>query len=161
MECLWNVCSPNITKKLTGNTSISYFNRTFSVLFSMLYMHYFHTVTGSVHCDFYATWFCSSWSPNLSVTTRSRCTDGWHEVRRFAVMEEFVLYQWEWIPEFHNHGCQAGSIRHRLSGLIAAPTNVVTFVSAPSNSAKSKRGLDRMTWLITRTWFQKWCTNLV
>ena len=39
---------------------------------------------------------------------------------------------------FYNHGCHAGSMRHKLSALIAAPTNVVTFVSAPSNSAKSK-----------------------
>ncbi len=49
------------------------------------------------------------------------------------------------IPQFYNHGCQAGSMRHRLSGLIAAPTNVVTLVSAPSNSAKSETGLDRTT----------------
>lgn len=32
----------------------------------------------------------------------------------------------------HSHGCQAGSMRHRLSGLVAAAIRVVTLVSPPS-----------------------------
>ena len=38
---------------------------------------------------------------------------------------------------FYSHGCQAGSIRHRLSGLVAAAIRVVTFVSPPSYCARS------------------------
>jgi len=37
----------------------------------------------------------------------------------------------------YNHGCQAGSIRHRLSRLLAAATRVLTRLSAPSNVARS------------------------
>jgi len=38
----------------------------------------------------------------------------------------------------YSHGCHAGSMRHRLSGLVAAAIRVVTLVSPPSYWARSK-----------------------
>jgi len=47
-------------------------------------------------------------------------------------------HRWIWAAVY-NHGCQAGSIRHRLSRLFAAATSVLTRLSAPSNVARSAR----------------------
>lgn len=41
---------------------------------------------------------------------------------RFVVDFGFVLY----VLSFYSQGCQAGSIRHKLSWLLAALTNVAT-----------------------------------
>lgn len=38
----------------------------------------------------------------------------------------------------HSHGCQAGSMRHKLSWLLAAATNKLTLLSVPSKVARSK-----------------------
>ena len=43
----------------------------------------------------------------------------------------FLPYTWR-RKVFYSHGCQAGSIRHKLSGLVAAAIRVVTLVSPPS-----------------------------
>ena len=39
--------------------------------------------------------------------------------------------------QVYSQGCQAGSILHRLSWLLAAATRVLTRLSAPSNVARS------------------------
>ena len=46
----------------------------------------------------------------------------------------------------HSQGCQAGSMRHKLSGLVAAAIKVLTFVSPPSYCARSAK--DGMLMLI-------------
>lgn len=52
----------------------------------------------------------------------------------------------------HNHGCQAGSMRHRLSGLVAAAIRVVTFVSPPSYWARSVEGTELAVSSVTKWW---------
>jgi len=47
----------------------------------------------------------------------------------------FLPCTWRW-KVFYSHGCQAGSIRHKLSGLVAAAIRVVTLVSPPSYWAR-------------------------
>ena len=59
-------------------------------------------------------------------------------------MRILIGFQHEAENQIQSQGCHAGSIRQRLSGLIAAPIKVVTFVSAPSNSAKSEINLNNI-----------------
>lgn len=49
----------------------------------------------------------------------------------------------------YNHGCQAGSIRQRLSRLLAAATSVFTLLSPPSNWARLWR---RVMMAVTAFW---------
>lgn len=57
-------------------------------------------------------------------------------LRILLVASTFFVVQMEVERELervgHSHGCQAGSMRHRLSGLVAAAIRVVTLVSPPS-----------------------------
>ena len=42
---------------------------------------------------------------------------------------------------FYSQGCHAGSMRHKLSGLVAAAIRVVTLVSPPSYWARSEKAM--------------------
>lgn len=50
---------------------------------------------------------------------------------------------------FYSHGCQAGSMRHKLSRLLAAATSVFTLLSPPSNWARLCR---RVMMAVTAFW---------
>lgn len=54
------------------------------------------------------------------------------------IASPFSPWSWRWTV-FYSHGCQAGSIRHKLSGLVAAAIRVVTLVSPPSYWARSEK----------------------
>ena len=61
-------------------------------------------------------------------------------INRVRQRKRFWFYIY--IIIIHSHGCQAGSIRHKLSWLLAAATNWLTLLSLPSKVAKP--GIDNI-----------------
>lgn len=67
---------------------------------------------------------------NMCRTNSSTLTFSFTVLHFSETCQDFFLYT------TYNQGCQAGSMRHRLSRLLAAATSVFTLLSPPSNWAK-------------------------
>ena len=105
--------------------------------------------------------YCVKQSFKLVSTSQAAAADEGFTTRGTRlVLCETVFQTGDNIPgcscwrRFHNQGCQAGSMRHRLSLLVAAVTSVLTRLSVPSNVARS--GEEAQAWwylfLINTSW---------